>query len=238
MNNLFESLGMVNPLYLDKDQFKKMILKLDKRFLNYDINHFYLRVNDRLTKILFDSLNSLHKKYIINYREVNIIVRINKEGEEQHKEANEDELRLLTSIKYNVLEDMKLNSIMQAMFKFKTEEFYKRVNKKLKDHDIHYSYKQIELIYTKEDIINVLTQMELKTNRIKLNDKVIDTINLHAKNTYDKNIQEYNQELENFIYNEKPTLGKHIESQFKGFKHRPDYLDIQLELSEYLLRID
>jgi len=241
-NRLFESLGMVNPQYLDKELFIKYLLKKDSRFTKFDINHLYLRANDRLDRILFDSLNSLKRRFLLDYNELYMIVRINNEGKEQHTEATDEEKALLMSIKYNVLADMKLNSITQVRFKFKTEEFYKRVNKVLNDkYDILYTYKIIELLFTKKDVLNELSIIEIKQNRKDLNNKVIDTINDHARDTYYKNEKEYNEGLMNFLLddNEEDTWGgkKPIE-QFKGFKHKADYIDIQLELAEYLLRID
>ena len=238
-NNLFESLGMVNPLYLDKEQAKKTLLKKYNGITKFDINHLYLRANDRLTRILFDSLNSLKRRFLLDYREVNIIVRIDEEGKEYHREATVNEIALLISIKYNVLSDMGLNSMTQVIFKFKTEEFYQRVTKILnKNYNIAYSYKQIELIFTKEDVLKELSIIEYKNNRNDLNTKVIDTINNHAKDTYYKNEKEYNEGLMDFLLNEKPALGKYTEMQFKGFKHKIDYIDIQMELAEYLLRIE
>jgi len=52
-----------------------------------------------------------------------------------------------------------------------------------------------------------------------------------------KNEKEYEEGLMDFLLNEKPAFGKYTEMQFKGFKHNPDYIDIQLELIEYILRI-
>jgi len=241
-NRLFESLGMVNPQYLDKELFIKYLLKKDNRFTKFDINHLYLRANDRLTRILFDSLNSLKRRFLLDYNELPMIVRIDKEGNESHTIATDEEKALLVSIKYNVLADMKLNSITQVRFKFKLEEFYKRVNKVLNDkYDILYSYKIIELLFTKEDVLHELSLIEIKQNRKDLNNKVIDTINEHARDVYYKNEKEYNEGLMNFLLddNEEETWGgeKPIE-QFRGFRHKTDYIDIQLELAEYLLRID
>jgi len=239
---LFESLGMVSPQYLDKEKFIKYLLKKDSRFTKFDINHLYLRANDRLTKILFDSLNSLKRRYLLDHWESTIIVRINNKGIEQHLEASDEELALLVSIKYNVLLDMKLNSITQVRFKFKLDEFYRRVNKILNDkYNISYAYTQIEIIYTQEDVLHELSLIEIKQNRKDLNNKVIDTINQNARDVYYKNEKEYNEGLMNFLLddNEEETWGgeKTIE-QFKGFRHKAEYIDIQLELAEYLLRID
>ena len=236
-NNLFESLGMVNHMYLDKALVLKLLPKKDSRFTKFNINHLYLRVNDRFTRILFDSLNSLENRCLLTYNDLYMVVRIDEDGIEHHLKATELEEALITSIKYNVLQDMKLNSVMQVMFKFKTEEFYRRVNKKLKDYNIDYAYKQIELLFTKKNVLYELSKMELQQHKKDLNDKVIETITINTRDTFYKNEKEYEEGLMYFLLNEKPAFGKYTEMQFKGFKHNSDYIDIQLELMEYILRI-
>ena len=237
-NNLFESLGMVNHMYLDKSAALKLLPKKDSRFTKFNINHLYLRVNDRFTKILFDSLNSLKNRCLINYDdEVYIIVKIDEKGNEKHIRATVDEIALITSIKYNVLQDMKLNSVMQVMYKFKTDEFYRRVNKKLKEYDIDYAYRQIELIFTKKNVLHELDKIELQQHKKALNDKVIETMTINTRDTYYKNQKEYEEGLMDFLLNDKPAIGTWGKEQFKGFKHNADYIDIQLELIEYILRI-
>jgi len=94
-DRLLNLLGMVNPSYLEKGKFKKMIEKKDERIKNFDINHFYLRANDKLTKILFSSLNSLKNRFLINYREIDIVVRLDINGIEHHTEATEAETLLI-----------------------------------------------------------------------------------------------------------------------------------------------
>lgn len=211
-NNLFEFLGMVNPLYLQRVYAKQMITDKDNRISTFDINHFYMRANDRLTRILFDSLNSLKNQFLISYREMDIIVRLNNKGEKEYTEATNKETKIIIDVKRQVLKEMELNSLMQVIFKFKSEEFYSRVSEILKEeYDIEYTFKQFELVFTKENIIDELNRLESKHHRKELNNKVIDTINTNAKNTYDKNIEKYERELENFLLNEKPDMGKYNE---------------------------
>jgi len=237
-NNLFNFLGMVNPLYLKKVNAKQELVNKDTRISTFDFNNFYLRANDRMTKILFSSLNSLKNQFLINHKELDIIVRKDKNGIEEHKEATDEEIKILLNVKYNVLLDMELNSITQVIFKFRTEEFYRKVNEILqKEYDIYYSYKQIELLFTKKNILHELSLLESKMHRQELNDKTIDVINLHARQTYDKNIEKYDRELDDFLYNDAPAIGEYNKTAFSGFRLKSEYVDIQFELAEYLLRL-
>ena len=188
-NNLFEFLGMVNKLYLQKDIAKQILPKQDSNITEHDINHFYMRTNGKLTKILFDSLNSLQRKYLIKYREINIIVRVNDKGIEKHTEATREEELILLSAKFNALVEMGLENIMQVVLKFKTEEYYKKVNKLLNISNIKYSYKQIELLFNKKDVLLQLSLMEISENRKELNDKIINAINQNAERVYSKKLR-------------------------------------------------
>jgi len=238
-NNLFEFLGMVNPFYSKKAFIKKIIQTNNSDISDFDINHFYMRSNDRMTRILFDSLNSLKRQFLISYREVDMIVRLNEKGIKEHNEANKEEIKLIMDIKRQVLLDMKLTSMMQIIFKFKTEEFYRRVTGILKEeYDIEYTYKQFELIFTKENILEEIEILESKEHKIELNDKVCDVVNKNAYSTYKKNIEKYERELEEYLLSDELAIGNFNETGFSGFRLKFEYLDFQLELTEYLLRLD
>jgi len=238
-NNLFEFLGMVNPFYLKKEQIKKIIQKNNSDISDFEINHFYMRSNDKMTRILFDSLNSLKRQFLISYKEQDIVVRINPNGRKEHTEASKEEIKLILDVKRQVLLDMKLTSMMQIIFKFKTEEFYRRVTGILKEeYDIEYTYKQFELIFTKENILEEIEILELKEHRLELNDKVCDIVNKNAYSTYKKNIEKYERELEEYLLSDELAIGGFNSAGFSGFRLKFEYLDFQLELTEYLLRLD
>jgi len=237
-DRLLELLGMVNNKYLHKEESKKILLKQEGMNKFY-INHFFMRANNNLTRILFDALNSLKRRFLITLNDdIIIIVRLDINNVEVHTEATIDEKAIIASAKYKVLLDMNLNSMMQVIFKFKTEEFYNRSNKILKtEHNIEYCYKQIELIFTKEDVLNELSILELKRHRKELNIKVVDTINVNTWNVYHKQIKDYDEKLMDFILNERPAIGRYTEGQFTGFKLRDDFPEIQMELCDYLIKL-
>lgn len=54
---------------------------------------------------------------------------------------------------------------------------------------------------------------------------------------YNKNIEEYDNKLDEFLYNDH-VIGKQKETNFNSFRHKDDYLDIQMELAKYLLKIN
>jgi len=238
-NKWFELLGMVNKMYLDKDIAKMIISKQDPRIKDYEINHFYFRTNGQLTRILFDSFNSLKRKCLIKYREVNIIVRLNEKLQEVHTEANKAEELLILDAQYTALADMELNSIMQVVLKFKTEEYKNRVNKKLQEHNIKYFYKQLELMFNKDNVLRELSSLDvIKQHKQELNDKILDIINHNARKTYQKNQEEYDLKLDDFLYNDNHIGHSKPESSFKMFLHKDEYLDLQMIIADYLIKLN
>ena len=236
-NKWFELLGMVNKMYLDKDIAKMIISKNDPRIKDFEINHFYFRTNGQLTRILFDSFNSLKRKCLIKYREVNIIVRLNEKLQEVHTEATKAEELLILDAQYTALADMELNSIMQVVLKFRTEEYQNKVNKKLQESNIKYFYKQLELMFNKDNVLRELSSLDIiKQHKQELNDKILDIINHNARKTYQKNQEEYDLKLDDFLYNDNHIGHCKPESGFKMFLHKDEYLDLQMIIADYLIK--
>jgi len=238
-NKWFELLGMVNKMYLDKDIAKMIISKNDDRIKDFEINHFYFRTNGQLTRILFDSFNSLKRKCLIKYREVNIIVRLNEKLQEVHTESTKAEELLILDAQYTALADMELDSIMQVVLKFKTEEYQNRVNKKLQESNIKYFYKQLELIFNKDNVLRELSSLDvIKQHKQELNDKILDIINHNARKTYQKNQEEYDLKLDDFLYNDNHIGHCKPETSFKMFLHKDEYLDLQMIIADYLIKLN
>ncbi|MCL2816128.1 MAG: hypothetical protein FWD23_16160, partial [Oscillospiraceae bacterium] len=62
----FELLGMVNNYYPRKN--RRIVQKSLPDIAPWEISHFYLNSNQKLSKILFDALNSLESKRQIEAR--------------------------------------------------------------------------------------------------------------------------------------------------------------------------
>lgn len=230
-NNLFEFLGMVNPLYNQK--YIRNKLKSDK-ISSFDINNFFLRANEKLSEILKSSLKSLQNQMLINYKYVNIIVK-NIDNNEIHTKATPEEDKNILSIQRETLLEMGYKNIIQVFYNFKTEEYYNKCNEKLKErYNIERTYKQYEIIYNQKHVIQELNHLELTKHRLQLNNKVINKINNHASKIYKEAENNYNQKLLDYIVSsDNINLDK-----FKEFKYKETYLEIQRELAEYLLRIE
>ncbi|PKM72149.1 MAG: hypothetical protein CVU91_10490 [Firmicutes bacterium HGW-Firmicutes-16] len=230
-NNLYKSLGMVNQKFSNQQYYRLLIE--NKSIKSFDINHFNQRVNQKLNVILFSALNNLKNRCLLNYYEEIIIV----ENGNMHHKANDFEIKQIINVQKQVLNELGLLSLNHVFLKFKNDQFYSRVNELLYDKcGWLYTFKQYKIIYTKADIIIEIPITELQLQRLILNENVISVINQQAENNYEKNQIKYEKEYENFI-KDYIGFGEPLESDFKFFKYRDDYIEIQKELSEFYLKI-
>lgn len=236
LKKLFLLLGMINHKYIEEN---KEEMKANSEYINdYQINHFYQRTYQKLRKVIFDTLNNLKNRCLIHYEEV-IMISINElifdKIETITRTATDSEKNIIKDIKKEVLQNMGLESITLVFLKFKSTEFYLRVNELLKErYDINYTYTDIKILFTKKHIIEALQQAELLIQKKMLNDKIIDAVNKQAQHIYDKNQIEYNEQVEEFMKHFIGEPNRMVLNKF--FKLNDVYLYAQEELAEMLLR--
>ncbi|MBW7572486.1 hypothetical protein [Caproiciproducens faecalis] len=232
---LFQFLGLVNGEFSNKPY--DLIKQQNNQIRTYDLDHFYQRAYQKLDKILFDALKNLKNRCLISYFEEIVIIQKDEDGKTYTTIANDTEIKCIDSVKKQVLDEMGLISLTQVFLKFKGDKFYSRVDSILKEqYNWEYTYKQFKLIYTQKNIIQEIPKTELQIEKLKLNQKVIDAMNQQAENNYKRNRDKYDRGYEKFISNWN-GFGRPIESSFKCFKYNYDYVDIQKELANYLLKI-
>nr|DAK78416.1 MAG TPA: hypothetical protein [Caudoviricetes sp.] len=232
---LYQFLGLVNGEFPNKPY--DFIKQQNNQIRTYDLDHFYQRAYQKFDKILLDALKNLKNRCLISYFEEVVIMQKDEDGKTYPTIANDTEIKCIDSVKKQVLDEMGLISLTQVFLKFKGDKFYSRVNSILQEqYNWEYTYKQFKLIYTQKNLIKEIPKAELQIKKLKLNEKVIDAMNQQAENNYKRNRDKYEQGYEEFISNWK-GFGRPLESNFKCFKYRYDYVDIQKELANYLLKI-
>jgi len=229
---------MINQNYIDKD-YKKIKENSIVDITNYDINHFYQRSYQKLKEILFGSLRNLENRRLIDYTQ-NTVINIKEIADgklipNNRRIATDDEKNYIRDTQRQVLKEMGLEIITQVYLKFKAKEYFNRVNELLWErYDIHYSYTEIDILFTHKHIVEALEQAEIEVQGKKLNDKVINYMNKQAKNNYEKNQQEYEREYEKLIDS---WIGEVSPFEVKKlFKLDDTYFDAQMELAEILIR--
>ena len=232
VNNIFLLLGMVNKNYVDKTY------KIEDELIDkFYIEHFNQRSYKRLNRILFDALNNLKNRRLIDYTPVKMInideIQDNKKYNAT-RAATPEECDIIRTVEREVLLNMGLESIVLVYLKYKTKEFYQNVQNILRGrYNIYFYYTQIDLRFTRKHILQAKSNMETK---ILLNNKIIDGLNKEAETKLQRNIEYYNKQIEAIcdgIIGE-PNQVK-IDSIFKYDEEAYRYS--QQQLAEYLIRI-
>ena len=233
INNIFLLLGMVNKNYVDKNY------KIEDNLIDkFYIDHFNQRSYRRLNRILFDALNNLKNRRLIDYQSVkmiNVDEQINRREHNVIRPATPEECDIIRNIERDVLLDMGFESIVLVHLKFKTKEFYESVRNILKEqHGINFYYTQIDLRFTHEHIIQAKSDMETK---ILLNSKIIDGLNKEAESRLQKNFENYEKLRDEALNND---IGRPNSTKLsKIFRYDEEaYRYSQQQLAEYLLRIE
>lgn len=235
--NWWEMLGMASHKYGRTPENK--LKNLDYRITSWEVRHFYQRCNKKLEQILFSALNSLKNRKLITYEIQTVIVTKDKRGKEQYFEATDLQKKQILEVERHILHNiMGYEKMFQVFIRFQQADFYQQVNDLLyQQYGWNHYFKQIKVIYTFDGVKEALPELEMKLQKELLNKKVVDYLNSNAKDLYEKNKAEYQQQMKNLIeeyWGDTPR----IESHKKKMWNPPDtYLDAQSILTDELIRI-
>ena len=230
--NLLLRLGLVNYQYYE---YQKSIYELLKsRYSNYKfyINHFYQRVNQKVDRTLFDSLNNIKNRGLIDYWKEYVIIEPNTED----RIANKKEIKLIKDAHKKALEEMGIDNEGLVFLKFKGDEFYKHINSILFElYGWHHVYQHYSFIYTVKEDIEVLSYEEISRIKSQLNNKIINFIDHQAHDKFNANQKILMEKTNDIILN----WGGESISNYSNelFDFGIDYIDAQLDLSNRLLKI-
>lgn len=186
--NILKTLGMINEKYKKVDI--KYLMSIDSNITKFQINNFYFRAEQRLDQILFRALDNLEKRKLLYYKKETVIVT----NEGDRFIANDDDMRLINAVYRSVLDCMGLIHIRQVYLKFKTDQFYEKVNEKLSElYDWQFIYKQYRFIYTPRDIKNDIPRSQIELKKLMLNDQTLKSINDNAITSYDRQTKKWNK---------------------------------------------
>lgn len=235
--NWWEMLGMASHKYGRTPENK--LKNLDYRITSWEVRHFYQRCNKKLEQILFSALNSLKNRKLITYEIQTVIVTKDKRGKEQYFEATDLQKKQILEVERHILHNiMGYEKMFQVFIRFQQADFYQQVNDLLyQQYGWNHYFKQIKVFYTFDGVKEALPELEMKLQKELLNKKVVDYLNSNAKDLYEKNKAEYQQQMKNLIeeyWGDTPR----IESHKKKMWNPPDtYLDAQSILTDELIRI-
>jgi hypothetical protein len=234
-NQLFELLGMVNRNYARKHQ--GIVQKSLPDIKPWEIKHFYLHSNQRLSKILFSALNSLRSRCLLEYKEQKIIVQGS-----IHRTATAKEISDIVEIENIVLHEMGYDKKPY----WKINEFYNKVNERLNEmYGWDYTFNEYLLIFTAAHMIKDLpiVQREIKellmNNKSSLNQKIIDALQNQIAQNFKRNLEKSTIAWEEFLMCDEADPDFESKQCSNRLCHYPDtYEENQIRLIDFMIEIE
>lgn len=231
-------LGFINDKY--KNIPDKDLELLDPTVTPFEIKMFYQRCNTKLERILFSALNNLKNRKLIMYELQTVITyKNNKNGEANSFIADDDDKKRILEVERFVLKkELKLDNMFQVYWSNKQSSYYKRVQELLESYyDWTGYYKQIKIIYVKKDVIEELSDIELKLQQTQLNGKIVDALNTNAINSYNKKMIEFNKNENDYKNQMWGNVENVTSDQNHTWKYPSTFVKSQNILTEELVRI-
>jgi len=198
---LFLSLGMCNQKYLDLLN-KKNIESQSKiltghNISEFEINDFQMKTKDRLTQILFSSLNHLNKKGLIEWKEVVCVV----DEEEGVYQATEEQVKEIEKIKEEVMRELEEEYIFTLIKHKKLRKYYNLINDKLYElQGYTRTFNAIDIKWSSSysELYEELRQegKEIVLLKSKVNENILNMSLRESKNTYNRLFKKRQREIE------------------------------------------
>ena len=231
---LYKILGMVNQNY-DKLTYDNCAGTVEHdmghKISKFNINHFHQRVENKYSKILYNTLDSMEKRKLIHYRKKIIITANNGYDSESGGSitALPYQEGIIEDMMQQVLDEWGYSNISQIALRYKIDDFYEEVTDRLNDKyewKGFYTHILISMLdcgdaqhLSAEDII----RLSPTTQRERFNKLLIGDINGQVDSKYEK----YQNETADDI----------IDGDINRFRYGESYLEAQKELSDYFLSL-
>lgn len=234
---LWKVLGMINNDYFEYEHSYDDLYLLEPGMNNFQIDNFYYRCNSNIPKIVDSALKSLERRYLIKYDpKAYMIGKRESNGYVKYKLADNKEKSYILDCERKALLDLGLYSKSQVHLKRKDSEFYNKARIYLfKNYKYDGYYKVYDITYVQKNIIEAIPEDKLILQKMILNSEVINRMNTHAENTYNKFKIEYNETLEKLMYNEDLTAK---ENNVLLYDYGDGYLLYQRLLADKLLKLE
>lgn len=240
--NLFNVLGMINQQYIEmQEPHKKEELKKDIRYklqfddsiqdssINYYINNFYDRCNNKFYSIIKSCFESFSRQVLINRSFVYSVIfqDIDEDGTIYTVHQYSDQIgdyftAYLDGKMRETMDEFGYNKDYDIYSRGKKKEFFKVFVDKAKEEypDIVSIYRCHKILYNQQNatkkLKKILEEEKDDTTKKELNQRILDYVNSQAKNIY---------------------TGATNETDFKK-KFSKKYLSTQYYLSNKLINID
>lgn len=222
--DLWLQLGMINDDFI-KLQFKQdNLVELDEDMNYFEINDFYKRCKQKFSKIAKDSLESLQNRCLIKYQSIHLVRHINSNILEK---ATVIEEKYILKAERQALLSLRLEKKSQIYLKNKSRSFYDLRDNNIKNltGEIDKVFDCWNIIYNQDNVLEALSDDEIKLQKLMLNSEIIHTVNSQAERIYEDNKDNWLQLLDS-------------DDEGKYFEYPTEYICMQSLLSNKLLKID
>lgn len=236
---IYRLLGMANENFTNQEfkaKKEKELQSTNKQISKFQLNNFYFRCNQKLDKILITALRNLKNRCLISYCEQYIAVPNNNMHESYV--LDDFEVADVDAVKKKVLNSMGFTNLIQMYSHYKEKEFYDKVNLELLDlYDWCFVYKQYKIIFTRNNVIEELPKNKLELQKLFLNEKIIEALDIQAEIKYNKQLSKWEEEY-NRVVQLYALSSFHPSPDDMNYFRFPDcYIEIQKQLSKEFLAI-
>lgn len=142
------------------------------------------------------------------------------------------------AVKKKVLNSMGFTNLIQIYSHYKEKEFYDKVNLELLDlYDWCFVYKQYKIIFTRNNIIEELPKNKLELQKLFLNEKIIEALDIQAETKYNKQFSKWEEEYNRAVQLYAPSSFHPSPADMNYFRFPDCYIEIQKQLSKEFLAL-
>lgn len=203
-----------------------------------DVQVFYSRADSKLNDIINSALKSMENRFLIKFSTEYVICYSDVEGTHQFKIADNSEVEMILQAQRRAIEKMGYYSFSQVIRENKVKKYFSYVDSYLHEkYGWNYAYSQLKIIYLADSIrkqfsatVDEIRKLSNKDKRIKLNQEVIKALDIQAQNQYDKSLV-----LNDDMWGEPNPMDNNSTC---NEKYDINYVEIQKQLSDYLVKIE
>lgn len=231
--SLYQTFGMINNQFyaignLESPERLKELQKINSEMTEFEIDNFFERCKTKFSKVIKGAFTSLQRRMLIKYSEEyeyyvlekkNLYdYRPNPQMEIHRYIANADDIEYILKVKRETMLKYGCEDESQIYLKRKTLPYYNEIHRRIKEERNWVGlYKVYVINYCRDTSIEALEKDQLTLQKYGLNEALIKYLDNQAKKNYEKT----------------KTISRHSNK----FRYPDNYIDMQLALSNKLLRL-
>ena len=235
-NMMLVCLNMINENYKYGNYNRKAMAK----YLGIDIEtvHEFFDTNTKKLKHAVETTmnNLMYNNRLIHYATVRMIGT-----NYEHREATDEEIEFIVNCETEVLKEMGISEMTHIYIANRLDEFYSKVNKRLNENSILYSYFAYKIIFAKEvyernEQLQYKLEMETENyNKRELNSKVYEKLNKSVISRHNKTKNEVSNQ---FNDNDPDLEWLNKNKKYKAVLYKDEFIENNKKLIDVCIDSD